>query len=155
MRLGSFSPAEYNQCSIVTSDVSRFKPSIHEFSSRWLCEIIKVLNTLYVFLKRRSKVTFRGQTKFILFTYKCASLKMKICVCFRDTCYCFLYDSGSQPGVPGPLDDRNKMLGGSKCDFRGWELECFWKYFFSKEARFVKATTQKNIIQPNYSSSRF
>jgi len=49
------------------------------------------------------------------------------------------YSSGSQPGVLGPLEFRNKILGGAKCDCTGWKFVCSLMYIFSKEPRFVKA----------------
>jgi len=34
---------------------------------------------------------------------------------------------------------RNKIFRGPKCDFRGWELVCSWKYFSSNETKFRKS----------------
>jgi len=34
--------------------------------------------------------------------------------------------SGFQAGITELLRVRNKIFGGLKCDFRGWEFVCFW-----------------------------
>jgi len=40
-------------------------------------------------------------------------------------------------GFPDPWGS-GKSFGGPKCDFRGWEVGCSWKYFFRKNRNLCK-----------------